>query len=228
MKKLILFTAIIFLAVTTYQLLPSSKSNLTLNNNIEEESIPKAPQLESEKLIFEEENFNLDKIEEDLEENKRLIPKEVEPLMVPEEEEETKDIMVEIDLEEVKKTFPTKEGISPLIAVEIPKGTITKLEIGDKISLPYMGAGEYEATITEKTTHKNGSVSVSGNLSDSGIQYSVVLTEGKNMSFGTVTTPNGSFEIETKNGQGYVYSTDKIDQKWIDYSKSDTLEPHPH
>jgi hypothetical protein len=225
MKKLILFTAIIFLAVTTYQLLPSSKSNLTLNNNIEEESIPKAPQLESEKLIFEEENFNLDKIEEDLEENKRLIPKEVEPLMVP---EETKDIMVEIDLEEVKKTFPTKEGISPLIAVEIPKGTITKLEIGDKISLPYMGAGEYEATITEKTTHKNGSVSVSGNLSDSGIQYSVVLTEGKNMSFGTVTTPNGSFEIETKNGQGYVYSTDNIDQKWIDYSKSDTLEPHPH
>jgi hypothetical protein len=71
-------------------------------------------------------------------------------------------------------------------------------------------------------------VTVTGNLIDSGNEYSIVLTEGKNMSFGSVTTPNGTFEIETKDGKGYVYSTTSIDNKWIDYSKSDTLEPHPH
>jgi len=229
MKKLILFTAILFVAITTYQFLAPSTSNSTVTDKIEEEKILEAPLLEDEALIFDEENLKFDNLEKSLEEeDKDLVPKEVVPEMVQEASRERKDIMVQTDIEEVKKSFPTKEGVSPLIAVEIPKGTVSKLNIGDKILLPYMGTGEYEATITEKTTHKNGSVSVTGNLDDAGNQYSVVLTEGKNMSFGTVTTPNGSFEIETKNGQGYVYSTDSIDQKWIDYTKSDTLESHQH
>ena len=229
MKKLILFTAILFVAITTYQFLAPSTSNSTVTDKIEEEKILEAPLLEDEALIFDEEDLKFDNLEKSLEEeDKDLVPKEVVPEMVQEASRERKDIMVQTDIEEVKKSFPTKEGVSPLIAVEIPKGTVSKLNIGDKILLPYMGTGEYEATITEKTTHKNGSVSVTGNLDDAGNQYSVVLTEGKNMSFGTVTTPNGSFEIETKNGQGYVYSTDSIDQKWIDYTKSDTLESHQH
>jgi len=221
MKKLILFTAITLIAVTTYSFLPPSNSNSTVTDD-KEEKILEAPMLEDEALIFDEENLKLDSLEED----ENLSIEEVEPEMVQEESVEVKDIMVETDIEEVKKSFPSKEGVSPLIAVEIPKGSVSKLNIGDKILLPYMGAGEYEATITEKITHKNGSVSVTGNLDDLGNQYSVVLTEGKNMSFGTVTTPNGSFEIEAKNGQGYVYSTDTIDQKWIDYTKSDTLKTH--
>lgn len=230
MKKIIVFTAITLIAVTAYLLLaPSnSTSNSTVTDN-KEEKILEAPMLEDEALIFDEESLKLDNVEKSLEEeDKNLVPKEVEPEMVQEESVEVKDIMVETDSEEVQKSFPSKEGVSPLIAVEIPKGSVRTLNIGDKISLPYMGAGEYQATITGKITHKNGSVSVTGNLDDSGKQYSVVLTEGKNMSFGTVTTPDGSFEIETKDGQGYLYSTDTIDQKWIDYSKSDTLESHPH
>jgi len=222
MKKLILFTAITLIAVTTYSFLPPSNSNSTVTDD-KEEKILEAPMLEDEALIFDEENLKLESLEE---EDENLSLEEVEPEMVQEESVEVKDIMVETDIEEVKKSFPSKKGVSPLIAVEIPKGSVSKLNIGDKILLPYMGAGEYEATITEKITHKNGSVSVTGNLDDLGNQYSVVLTEGKNMSFGTVTTPNGSFEIEAKNGQGYVYSTDTIDQKWIDYTKSDTLESH--
>jgi hypothetical protein len=229
MKKLIFFTIIIVLSISIYQFLPlsNSHSNLAFTETIEEK-ILEAPPLEDEALVLDEEQLNLDSLEEDLEEEKVLSIEEVEPEMLQEESIEVKDIMVETDIEEVKKNFPSKEGISPLIAIEILKGSVSKLNIGDKISLPYMGSGEYEATITEKTIHKNGSVSVTGNLDDSGTQYSVVLTEGKNMSFGTISTPNGSFEIETKNGQGYVYSTDTIDQKWIDYGKSDTLEPHQH
>ena len=228
MKKRIVFTAISLIAVTAYILLAPSNSTSTVTDN-KEENILDAPMLEDEALIFDEESLKLDKVEKSLEEeDKNLVPKEVEPEMVQEESVEVNNIMVETDMEEVKKSFPAKEGISPLIAVEIPKGSVSKLNIGDKIALPYMGTGEYEATITGKITHKNGSVSVTGNLDDAGKRYSVVLTEGKNMSFGTVTTPDGSFEIETKDGQGYVYSTDTIDQKWIDYSKSDTLESHPH
>jgi len=227
MTKIILTSiAIILVAGSTYTLLPHPKSDSTpiTINQIEEEEILKAPTIDDDSLLLDEEELKL----EDLEEVQDIAPKEIEPEMVSENRDEVADIMVETDIEEVKNSFPTKEGVSPLIAIEILKGSIGKLKIGDKVSLPYMGAGEYEATITSKTLHKNGSVSISGDIIDSGNRYSMVLTEGKSMSFGTVTTPNGSFEIETKNGQGYVYSTDSIDQKWIDYSKSDTLETHQH
>ena len=226
MTKIILTSvAIILVAVSTYQLLPNSKPDLTpITINEMEEEILEAPIIDDNLLLLEEEELKL----EDLKEIQDIAPKEVEPEMVSDDAKEVADIMVETDIEEVKKSFPTKEGVSPLIAIEVLKGSIGKLEVGDKVSLPYMGEGEYEATITSKTLHKNGSVSVSGDIIDSGNKYSVVLTEGKNMSFGTVTTPNGSFEIETKNGQGYVYSTDSIDKKWIDYSKGDTLDTHQH
>jgi hypothetical protein len=224
MKKVIIFIVLLSTAVLSYLLLSNSNQDTASIK----EKILEAPQLEEEELIFDDKELdNLDMLEEDI---KALKMEKIKPLVRKQEEleKEVKDIIVEADIEEVKEHFPTKKGISPLIAIAMPKGVVSQLNIGDKISLPYMGSGEYEATITSKTTHKNGSVSITGNLDDLGNDYSIVLTEGKNMSFGTINTPDGTFEIESKNGEGYVYSTNSIDNKWIDYSKSDTLEPHPH
>ena len=224
MKKVIIFIVLLSTAVLSYLLLSNSNQDTASIK----EKILEAPQLEEEELIFDDKELdNLDMLEEDI---KALKMEKIKPLVRKQEEleKEVKDIIVEADIEEVKEHFPTKKGISPLIAIAMPKGAVSQLNIGDKISLPYMGSGEYEATITSKTTHKNGSVSITGNLDDLGNDYSIVLTEGKNMSFGTINTPDGTFEIESKNGEGYVYSTNSIDNKWIDYSKSDTLEPHPH
>ena len=232
MKKVLLFIAVTLVAVLGYQLISSSKKSeepILTSLDIEEINIDKIekelPLLDDEILEFKEENLTLEDIDKELKEEKNLeIPKEVEPEMVA----QSKDLMVELSMEEVQRNFPSKEGIKPIIAIELPKNSIAKLNIGDTVALPYMGDGEFEAKITQKSEHKNGSVTVTGNLIDTGNQYSVVLTEGKNMSFGTVTTPNGSFEIETKDGQGYVYSTDEIDKEWIDYNKKDTLEPDGH
>jgi len=224
MKKVIIFIVLLSTAVLSYLLLSNSNQDTASIK----EKILEAPQLEEEELIFDDKELdNLDMLEEDI---NALKMEKIKPLVRKQEEleKEVKDIIVEADIEEVKEHFPTKKGISPLIAIAMPKGAVSQLNIGDKISLPYMGSGEYEATITSKTTHKNGSVSITGNLDDLGNDYSIVLTEGKNMSFGTINTPDGTFEIESKNGEGYVYSTNSIDNKWIDYSKSDTLEPHPH
>ena len=222
-KTILTAIAIILVAGSTYQLLPHSKSNPipTTTEQIEEELL-ETPIIDDKLLLLYDEEIKV----EELEEFQDITSTEIEPEIVSDNRDEVIDIILETDIEEVKKSFPIKKGVSPLIAIKVLKGSIDKLEIGDKVSLPYMG--EYEATITSKTLHKNGSVSVSGDIIDSGNRYSMVLTEGKKMSFGTVTTPNGSFEIETKNGQGYIYSTDSIDEKWIDYSKSDTLETHQH
>jgi len=127
--------------------------------------------------------------------------------------------------EEVEKVMSKKQGIEPLFAIKIEKDSIHKIEIGESLSLGYMG--DYEAKISNKIVHKNGSVSITGNLVNSDNNYMVVLTEGKSSVFGTVTTPDGAYELETKDGQGYVYAVNDIDSRWIDYSKSDTLIPLP-
>jgi hypothetical protein len=227
MKKVMFFLLLVVAGIGIYFSFFSSQVQVTeviSVNTIEnlEDAFIEEPQLE-ELIEEKEENLSVDDIDKALELEKDLdVPEEVEPEMVA----ETKDIMVETSMEEVVKNFAPKEGIKPVAAIELPKNSISKLNIGDTILLPNMGNGEFEAKITNKKEHKNGSVTVTGNLVDTGNQYSVVLTEGKNMSFGTVTTPNGSYEIEVKDGQGYVYSTDAIDREWIDHSQSDTLSPH--
>lgn len=141
-------------------------------------------------------------------------------------EERIVDIFVETTIDEVSKDFPPKEDIEPLTAINIPKSSIKNLKIGDIVYLPNMGDGEFNAQITSKKIHKSGTVTVTGYLLDDGGDYSVVLTEGKNMSFGTITTPNGDFEIEARGGKGYIYSAEAINSAMIDYSKDDTLIPN--
>jgi len=141
-------------------------------------------------------------------------------------EERIVDIFVETTIDEVSKDFPPKEEVEPLIAINIPKKSIKNLKIGDIVYLPNMGDGEFNAQIISKKIHKSGTVTVIGHLLDDGGDYSVVLTEGRNMSFGTITTPNGAFEIEARGGKGYIYSTEEIDSAMVDYSKDDTLIPN--
>lgn len=221
MKKVIVFFLLVIVGGAIYLSLNTEveykKNTLNdvqvLDNELENE--PSLDILDEE----QEENLSVEDIDKALEsEENNIVPKEVEPEMVA----EVRDIMTETSMEEVEKNFSSKQGINPVIAVNIPKNSISTLSIGDTVSLPYMGSAQFDAKIASKKTHANGSVTVSGNLVDNK-QYSVVLTEGKNMSFGTVATPNGSYEIETRNGQGYVYSTDEIDREWIDYGKGDTL-----
>jgi hypothetical protein len=77
---------------------------------------------------------------------------------------------------------------------------------------------------SDKIIHKDGSTSITGNLINSNKKYSVVLTQGKNSSFGSLTTPEGTYEIEVLNGKGYVYSVNDIDKKRIDYTKEDVIQ----
>jgi len=220
MKKIIVGGVLLLLVVLLYFIFSSSKSETVKKN------ISKALLTQKEK-----EAFPLLEVEDEAEENLTLAlapielntPKERVPEMV---EDEVVDIMVETTMDEVSKNFPPKEGVKPVTAINLPQHVIANLKIGDTVSLPNMGNGEFNAKITSKKRHKSGSVTVTGNLVDYGDDYSVVLTEGKKMSFGTVTTPNGSYEIEARDGQGYVYSTEAIDSARIDDSKEDFLIPN--
>ena len=225
MKKFILVILVFSLVFLWYFTFFSSKVDSSVSvvtNSVElnlDENL-EIPILEDEVLDNKEENLTLDEVDRAL-----VLEEKTLEVIEPEMVEERKDIWVQDDIEDVVKEFSSKEGVSPIIAINLPKNTIKNLNVGDTVLLPNMANGNFEAKITEKKTHKNGSVTVLGNLIGSGNQYAVVLTEGKNMSFGTINTPNGSFEIETRNGVGYVYSTDDIDRAYIDHNKTDVLVP---
>jgi len=217
MKKIVLGGILIVLVIVLYFLFSSSREQIYKKVK-SVQSITKDVSSQSQKYEIEE-NFTLAVSQIDLnisQEDNKLDTKE----------DKIVDIFIEITIDEVSKDFPLKEEIEPLTAINIPKSSIKNLKIGDIVYLPNMGDGEFNAQITSKKIHKSGTVTVTGHLLDDGGDYSVVLTEGKNMSFGTITTPNGAFEIEARGGKGYIYSAEAINSAMIDYSKDDTLIPN--
>ena len=137
------------------------------------------------------------------------------------------NIYQEVDKEELLAKLPHKKRIPPILGIEVIQNSIAQLAVGNVIKLPTIGQVEYEAEISKKITHKNGSISVTGNLvGDQNEQHAVILTEGKNTSYASISTPEGAFEIETINGVGYVYSVKDIENNYIDPSKEDILHPH--
>ena len=133
-------------------------------------------------------------------------------------------IYTEIDQDELSKELLAKENVQPQLAIEIKRNSISKLNIGDTISLPNIGEVGYEAIVSKKIVHNNGSVSITGNLVGSqNNNYSMVFTQGKNSSYASFTTPEGAFEIETVNGQGFVYSVKDIEKVFIDPKKEDAI-----
>jgi hypothetical protein len=167
--------------------------------------------------LLDERDVILDRIDAELNEE----PKG--EVIVPAALADPQAFIKEGSIEEAEKVISKKQGVEPLFAIKIDKSTIRQLEIGETLALPYMGG--YEAKVSNKIVHKNGSVSITGNLVNADNNYVVVFTEGKSAIFGTVTTPDGAYEVETKNGQGYIYAVNDIDTKWIDYTQSDTVNP---
>ena len=178
---------------------------------------------------FDNDNFDdrylelLDERDVILESIDAEFSEELGEVVVPAALADPQAFIKENSIEEVEKIISKKQGVEPLFAIKIDKSTIRQLEIGETLALPYMGG--YEAKVSNKIVHKNGSVSITGNLVNADNNYVVVFTEGKSAIFGTVTTPDGAYEVETKNGQGYIYAVNDIDSKWIDYTKSDTVNP---
>ena len=82
-----------------------------------------------------------------------------------------------------------------------------------------LGGEEYVVQVEKVTTFQNGSMSWQGHLDGYGDQYPVVLTKGKATTFATITTPEGSFTMESVNGAGWIYKNPEINET------SDTRQP---
>lgn len=88
--------------------------------------------------------------------------------------------------------------------------TMGSVNKGDKFSLPMPNGEEYVAQVETTTTFKNGTTSWQGHLEGYGDKYPVVFTVGKKTSFATVTTPDGSFTMESIDGAGWIYENPEV------------------
>lgn len=99
---------------------------------------------------------------------------------------------------------------------------------GEQVSLPLPGGEKLVVNVESSNENPNGDYSWRGHLDGQGTDYPVVMTYGANSVFATVTTPKGSYTLESVNGSGWIYKNPS-EFELSEPGKNDYLEiPHVH
>lgn len=93
---------------------------------------------------------------------------------------------------------------------------------GDKVKMRLPNNQEIEVVVTKEKSSKNGSHGWSGHLTEHGDNYPVTVTQGKGHLFATISTPNGTYSLESINGIGTLYKNP--DNLLTDSNQTDSLE----
>ena len=217
-KKVLVLLSVFIIFVLVLLMKPNEevKSDIQDSTSKEVLSTPKTEILDIKKLENEAKDIdtNFQNIEKILE-NKKQTTKQGEFF---------NDFFTQVDTDDIT-TLKAKEDVKPIGGVMIKEEYISKAKEGDVIELPIFGSGTYRVQVDKKVKNPSGSTTLSGTLVENK-NYSFVMTKGKERTFFTVSTPDGAYEIESKNGQGYIYSVKDIERERIDYSKPDVLIPH--
>lgn len=130
-----------------------------------------------------------------------------------------------VEMDDIRESFQPKKNVEPITAFKMKPNTIKNLRPGDKIKLPEINDVVYELNIETAKVNNNKSITLEASIEGEDKKYFSILTEGEHFSFLTVKSPDGVFEIEIFNGNGYVYSSTEISNTYIDYSKTDSMIP---
>ncbi len=212
-KNFFFFLIIFVIAVILFWQLSQKETSFDTTNKIQKNSSDidiKDEFIEPKKLIQEVEKFE-----------NELKNLKVEKDFILNVDSEVFSPFTIIDIDEVKSI--KKSDINPILAVSVDGDNLLNANIGDVVELPTIGGSNYQVMITDKKRNKSGSITISGNLVEDE-KYSAVLTGSKKGLYGSITTPNGAYEIEIQNGKGYIYSVEDIEKKRVDDSKSDEIE----
>lgn len=100
------------------------------------------------------------------------------------------------------QSLPLPEGISIYEPVTLDSQAPLPLP-GEQLTLPLPDGDSIQVTVAKSTRLENGDYSWSGHLD--GNDYPVVMTYGAGLAFATITTPKGSYSLEARDGNGWVY-----------------------
>jgi hypothetical protein len=102
-------------------------------------------------------------------------------------------------------TMPLPGGVSVYEPVSVDMDNPAYPQAGQHTSVTMPGGERLQVNIETSTTNPNGDYTWRGHLDGHGDEYPVVMTYGGNSVFATVTTPNGSYTLESVNGSGWIY-----------------------
>jgi len=128
-----------------------------------------------------------------------------------------------ITFEEASLTTKARKYIKPISAIQMNPHALKQLNIQDTIVLTDIKGFDYPLTVTHIQTNNDGSVTMTASYTDEGIGYTTTMTQSDNEGFISLATAQGLYEIETRNGVGYVYKTDDIRKQMQDTSLSDVI-----
>lgn len=122
-------------------------------------------------------------------------------------------------------SIPLPEGIVDYEPVAVDMESPAYPQPGQRVSLGLPGDEVVNATVKTANENPNGDYSWRGYLDGYGTDYPVIMTYGANSVFATITTPKGSYTLESINGSGWVYKN-PAEFELSDPGKGDYLRPH--
>ncbi|MET0355973.1 MAG: hypothetical protein ABW044_04290 [Cellvibrio sp.] len=101
--------------------------------------------------------------------------------------------------------IPLSEKIASYAIVELEQHPASFPAVGQQIVLPMLNGQKIIANVKSVMTNPNGDYTWSGHLEGHGTDYPIVMTYGENSIFATITTPEGSYTMESLDGLGWLY-----------------------
>lgn len=155
---------------------------------------------------------------------KPVITKSSEKIYNIKEKQIFSDSFEHVDVEEMKTKMKPKPKVEPMGAYIFKKDSIKGLFVGDSLVLPEINGQEYTLKTESTKANSNGSVTVKSSIEGQEGSYAI-MTEGEKTSFIAINTSEGVYELETLNGNGYIYSSADMRNAMIDFSKTDEILP---
>jgi len=109
------------------------------------------------------------------------------------------------DIKSPTPKIPLSEQISSYAIVELEQVPATLPIAGQQVILPMLNGQKVIANVQSVVTNPNGDYTWSGHLQGYGDDYPVVMTYGEHSIFATITTPEGSYTMESLDGLGWLY-----------------------
>jgi hypothetical protein len=102
--------------------------------------------------------------------------------------------------------MPVPNGVSVYEPVSVDMDNPVFPEAGQQTTLTLPGGERLKVNVKTSTTNPNGDYTWRGHLDGYGAdEYPVVMTYGGSSVFATVTTPSGSYTLESIKGSGWIY-----------------------
>ncbi|PUA26322.1 MAG: hypothetical protein B0W54_23965 [Cellvibrio sp. 79] len=125
-------------------------------------------------------------------------------------------------------SMPVPNGVAIYEPVSVDMDSPAYPSPGEQVSLQLPDGETVKATVKSSNENPNGDYSWRGHLDGYGTDYPVVMTYGATSVFATITTPKGSYTLESINGSGWVYKNPS-EFELSDPGKNDYLDiPHEH